>query len=118
MLVELVFPNILINFSYHILSPWRLRGCVLFLRPARLCVTVHPSLGLLAVTSGGCRGNSLFKVKLLPGVDRDGGGVWLTNQLQRQMGDGLISTPQLISELLHLLQESLNLNTHPNPHQA
>lgn len=35
----------------------------------------------------------------------------LTDQLQRQVSDGLISTPQLLSELLHLLQESLNLNT-------
>lgn len=50
--------------THLILSPWRLRGCGLFLRHARLCVTVHPSLGQLAMTSGGCRGNSLFKVKL------------------------------------------------------
>lgn len=35
--------------------------------------------------------------------------VW-TDQLQRQVSDGLISTPQLLLELLHLLQESLNLN--------
>lgn len=36
-------------------------------------------------------------------------GVW-TDQLQRQVSDGLISTPQLLSELLHLLQESLDLD--------
>lgn len=62
-----------------VVSPWRLP-----LRRARLCVAVHPPPGLLAPTSAG-------------------------GQLQRQMSDGLISAPQLLSELLHLLQESLNL---------
>lgn len=62
-------------------------------------------------------GTACSKETLLAVVDRDGEGCdvvqeVLTDQLQRQMSDGLISAPQLLSELLHLLQESLNLNTH------
>lgn len=48
--------------SHIILSQLRMRGRAL--RHVCLCVTVHPFLGLLAATSGGCHGNSLFRVKI------------------------------------------------------
>lgn len=35
-----------------------------------------------------------------------------TDQFQRELCDGSVSVPQLLSELLHLLQERLHLNTH------
>lgn len=39
-----------------------------------------------------------------------------THQLSGELRDGLVSTPQLLSELLHLLQKSLDLHTDAHTH--
>lgn len=41
-----------------------------------------------------------------------------TDQLTGELCDGSVAAPQLLSELLHLLQESLHLNTHTYTHKG
>lgn len=105
--------------AHCVLCPGRLRGHALSLRHARLRVSIHPPCRLLAATPGGHRRNSLL-------TDRHGGlliNCYVifsrinsrerdTDQLQGELCDGSVSASQLLSELLHLLQESLHLITY------
>lgn len=45
-------------------------------------------------------------------TSREGEEFEATHQLPVELQDGLVSTPQLLPELLHLLQESLHLHAH------
>lgn len=102
--------------SHSVLSPRRLRGHALSLRHTRLCVSIHPPRRLLAATPGGRRGDSLLRGKHGCQIERNSVSecdhVRDTDQLHGELCDGSVSAPQLLSELLHLLQESLHLNTH------